>query len=113
MTCHQKERHMYGTPHATRTAIDPQPAAPSLIPVHGGPMPELERVNIGLLDEERQAIVDILNTVLADEFVLYAKTRRFHWNVEGVHFAQLHQLFEQQYEQLAQAIDGVAERARA
>jgi starvation-inducible DNA-binding protein len=67
---------------------------------------------IGLLDAARRAVVGILNVVLADEFVLYAKTRRFHWNVEGPNFAELHALFQQQYEQLSDIVDEVAERAR-
>jgi starvation-inducible DNA-binding protein len=70
-------------------------------------------VDIGIAGEQRQAVVAILNTVLADEFVLYVKSRRFHWNVEGPDFSELHELFQKQYEQLGQAIDEVAERARA
>ncbi len=66
-----------------------------------------------LPDAERRAVVAILNVVLADEFVLYTKARRFHWNVEGRHFSELHALFQDQYEQLAEIIDEVAERARA
>lgn len=70
-------------------------------------------VNIGLSDKQREAVVRILNTVLADEFVLYVKSRRFHWNVEGPDFSELHELFERQYEQLGEIVDQVAERARA
>jgi starvation-inducible DNA-binding protein len=70
-------------------------------------------VNIGLSDKQRTAVVTILNAVLADEFVLYTKSRRFHWNVEGSDFSELHKLFEQQYEQLGEIVDQVAERARA
>lgn len=69
--------------------------------------------DIGIAAEQRQAVVAILNTVLADEFVLYVKSRRFHWNVEGPDFAELHELFQKQYEQLGKAVDDVAERARA
>jgi starvation-inducible DNA-binding protein len=68
---------------------------------------------IGLADKQRQAVVDILNTTLADEFVLYVKSRRFHWNVEGPDFSELHDLFEKHYEQLGEIVDHVAERARA
>jgi starvation-inducible DNA-binding protein len=50
---------------------------------------------------------------LADVFALYAATRDYHWNVTGPHFHSLHKLFEEQYGQLATAIDDIAERARA
>lgn len=70
-------------------------------------------INIGLSDKQREAVVKILNTVLADEFVLYTKSRRFHWNVEGPDFSELHDLFEKHYEQLGEIVDQVAERARA
>jgi starvation-inducible DNA-binding protein len=68
---------------------------------------------IGMSEKQRQAVVAILNTVLADEFVLYTKSRRFHWNVQGPDFSELHDLFQKQYEQLGQIVDDVAERARA
>ena len=69
--------------------------------------------DIGIAENNRQAVIGILNTVLADEFVLYVKSRRFHWNVEGQDFAELHDLFQKQYEQLGAIVDDVAERARA
>jgi starvation-inducible DNA-binding protein len=50
---------------------------------------------------------------LADEYVLYTKTRKYHWNVEGPHFHNLHKLFESQYEEIDETIDAVAERIRA
>lgn len=67
----------------------------------------------GLTDETRRKVVDLLNHLLADEFVLYTKTRNFHWNVVGLHFGPLHALFESQYEALDDIVDAVAERARA
>jgi starvation-inducible DNA-binding protein len=70
-------------------------------------------LDIGLSDKQRAALVDMLNTLLADEFVLYVKTRRFHWNVTGVDFSELHKLFQEQYEALDKVVDEVAERARA
>jgi starvation-inducible DNA-binding protein len=70
-------------------------------------------VNIGIPDENRQRVVAILNTLLADEFLLYTKTRNFHWNVTGPQFNDLHKFFEAQYEALDDTIDEVAERARA
>ncbi len=68
--------------------------------------------NIGLSDAARQQLVEILNKRLSDAFVLYTKTRNYHWNVTGIEFIQLHKLFEDQYEQLAEGIDEVAERVR-
>ena len=70
-------------------------------------------VNIGLSDQQRDAVVKLLNTLLADEFVLYTKSRCFHWNVEGPDFSELHELFEKHYEQLGGIVDDVAERTRA
>jgi starvation-inducible DNA-binding protein len=71
------------------------------------------KANIGLSEKSRSAVVKILNELLADEFVLYVKTRRFHWNVEGPSFSELHKFFESQYEALDEILDEVAERARA
>lgn len=69
--------------------------------------------DLGLTDDGRKAVIDILNTLLADEFVLYTKTRNYHWNVVGPAFSQLHKFFEAQYEELDEVIDEVAERARS
>lgn len=68
--------------------------------------------NIGLSAKARDAVVETLSVLLADEHVLYVKTRNFHWNVTGPHFGPLHALFENQYNALAEAIDEVAERIR-
>ena len=70
-------------------------------------------INIGLTDKARVSIVKMLNTLLADEFILYAKTRRFHWNVVGQNFSEYHKFFEAQYEAIDEILDQVAERARA
>jgi len=69
--------------------------------------------NIGIADGARQAVVAVLNTLLADEYVLYTKTRNYHWNVTGLQFNDLHKFFEAQYEALDDIVDEVAERARA
>lgn len=69
--------------------------------------------NIGLSEEQRQGVVAILNTLLADEYLLYTKTRNYHWNVVGPQFNDLHKFFEAQYEELNEVVDDVAERARA
>jgi starvation-inducible DNA-binding protein len=71
------------------------------------------KTNIGLNDEARLEIGQMLNLILADEYVLYATTRDYHWNVTGPEFLSLHKQFEAQYEQAAVWIDDVAERARA
>lgn len=68
--------------------------------------------NLGIDEAERGAIVRILNAVLADEYVLYTKTRNYHWNVVGPQFNDLHKFFEAQYEELDGFVDEVAERAR-
>lgn len=69
--------------------------------------------NIGLSEQNIKGISKILNSLLADEFGLYLKTRNYHWNVVGIRFHDLHKLFEAQYEQLDEVVDNVAERARA
>ncbi len=66
--------------------------------------------NIGIADKNINSIVDILTIILADEHVLYIKTRKFHWNVFGNSFMELHKLFEEQYTELEEIIDEVAER---
>jgi starvation-inducible DNA-binding protein len=71
------------------------------------------KTNIGLNDEARLEVGQMLNLLLADEYVLYATTRDYHWNVTGPEFLSLHKQFEAQYEQIEQWIDDVAERARA
>ncbi|HEX7229424.1 MAG TPA: Dps family protein [Candidatus Binatia bacterium] len=69
-------------------------------------------LNIGLSDEQRAAVVKILNT-LSDEYLLYTKTRNYHWNVLGPQFNDLHKFFEEQYTELNVVVDDVAERARS
>jgi len=57
-------------------------------------------------------IVQILSQQLADTYLLYTKTQNFHWNIVDPRFYQLHKIFEEQYEELAKAIDIIAERIR-
>ena len=66
--------------------------------------------NIGIPDKKLSAVTELLSTVLAAEVTLYMKTRKFHWNVSGESFMELHKLFENQYSQLEESIDEVAER---
>lgn len=67
-------------------------------------------LNIGLSSKNLKSITGILSNVLADAMVLYTKTRKFHWNVSGNSFMELHKLFEKQYKILEEAIDEIAER---
>jgi starvation-inducible DNA-binding protein len=71
------------------------------------------RIDIGISKTQRKAIADGLSRLLADEYTLYLKTHNFHWNVTGPMFQTLHLLFETQYNELALAVDLVAERIRA
>ncbi|HET7876576.1 MAG TPA: DNA starvation/stationary phase protection protein [Methylomirabilota bacterium] len=68
--------------------------------------------NLGITDSNRDSVVRILAALLADEYVLYTKTRNYHWNVVGPQFNDLHKFFEAQYEALNDIVDEVAERAR-
>ncbi len=68
--------------------------------------------NLGITDKDRAGVVKLLNALLADEYVLYTKTRNYHWNVVGPQFNDLHKFFAEQYEALDDFIDEVAERAR-
>ena len=71
------------------------------------------KINTGISEEDRAAIVDGLSHLLADTYTLYLKTHNFHWNVTGPMFQTLHLMFETQYTELAQAVDLIAERIRA
>jgi len=68
------------------------------------------KINIGINEKNLKLSAEMLTTVLADENVLYIKTRKAHWNVTGESFMELHKLYESQYKQLEEAIDEVAER---
>ena len=70
-------------------------------------------VNIGINEENRKTIADSLSGVLADTYMLYLKTHNYHWNVTGELFHSLHEQFEEQYTELAEAVDEIAERIRA
>ncbi|MEJ2094463.1 MAG: DNA starvation/stationary phase protection protein [Gammaproteobacteria bacterium] len=70
-------------------------------------------INIGINEKDRKAIADGLSRVLADSYTLYLKTHNYHWNVTGPMFNTLHLMFEQQYTELAAAVDEIAERIRA
>ena len=70
------------------------------------------KVNIGITEKNRQAVAAALNQLLADEHILYNKTRNYHWSVEGPSFMEFHKLYEAQYDELAEIIDEIAERIR-
>jgi starvation-inducible DNA-binding protein len=65
------------------------------------------------IKEDKIEISELMKEVLADQFVLYAKARNYHWNVTGPYFFSLHDVFEKIYDELAEDIDSVAERIRA
>lgn len=70
------------------------------------------KANIGISDKNREAVATALSKLLANEYLLYTKTRNAHWNVEGPGFYDMHKFFEGQYEQLDEILDSVAERMR-
>src|SRR5471032_605659 len=70
-------------------------------------------LNTGISAKDRARIVKGLSRLLADTYTLYLKTHNFHWNVTGPMFNTLHLMFEGQYNELALAVDSIAERIRA
>lgn len=70
-------------------------------------------INIGISEKDRKDIAQGLSRLLADTYTLYLKTHNFHWNVTGPMFQTLHLMFETQYNELALAVDLIAERIRA
>ena len=68
------------------------------------------KLNIGITEKDLKSTNKLLGSILADEMTLYIKTRKAHWNVSGDSFMELHKLFEEQYKQLEESIDEVAER---
>ena len=71
------------------------------------------QIDIGISEKDRKKIADGLSRLLADTYTLYLKTHNFHWNVTGPMFNTLHLMFEAQYNELALAVDLIAERIRA
>ena len=70
------------------------------------------KTNIGIREADKKAVSDQLGKLLADEFLLYTKTRNAHWNIEGPDFHTMHIFFEDQYKQIDELVDSVAERIR-
>lgn len=71
------------------------------------------KIDNGISEKDRKAIANGLNHLLADSYTLYLMTHNFHWNVKGPMFNTLHLMFETQYNELALAVDLIAERIRA
>lgn len=76
-------------------------------------MSDAPTIDIGIGESDRQAIAEGLSRLLADTYTLYLKTHNYHWNVVGPMFNTLHLMFETQYNELALAVDQIAERIRA
>lgn len=75
--------------------------------------PREHEVHTGLERDERKKLSELLGDVLASTYLLYGKTHAYHWNVEGASFFAIHKLTDEQYHELGEAIDGIAERIRA
>lgn len=72
----------------------------------------MDKLNTGISAQNTRKVSEELNKLLADEFVLYLKTLKFHWNIEGKDFHALHVFLEEQYTDLQTIIDEIAERIR-
>ncbi len=72
----------------------------------------MRAINIGLTEQQRNGVIDLLNQDLADAYLLLVKTKKFHWDVVGPQFLTLHKLWEQHYNTLTANIDACAERIR-
>jgi starvation-inducible DNA-binding protein len=72
----------------------------------------MRAINIGLTQEQRQGVINLLNQDLADAYLLLVKTKKYHWDVVGPQFRSLHQLWEEHYQKLTLNIDALAERVR-
>jgi len=70
-------------------------------------------IHTGIPESDREAVAEGLSHLLADSYTLYLKTHNFHWNVTGPMFQTLHTMFEEEYTELATAVDEIAERIRA
>jgi len=71
------------------------------------------KTTIGIPNHDLEEVATLLNRLLADEYVLFTKTRKAHWNITGLNFYEMHKLFQSQYEALDIMIDDIAERVRS
>lgn len=69
-------------------------------------------INIGINQQDRENVAQSIKHLLADTYTLYLQTHNFHWNVTGSQFRELHLMFEEHYNELATAVDDIAERIR-
>lgn len=72
----------------------------------------MRKLNIGLTEEQRQGVTELLNKDLSDAYLLLIKTKKYHWDVVGPQFRSLHELWEEHYQALTETIDSIAERVR-
>ena len=72
----------------------------------------MSTIDIGINEKDRVNVAEGLKRLLADSYTLYLQTHNFHWNVTGPQFRELHLMFEEQYTELATAVDEIAERIR-
>lgn len=72
-----------------------------------------KEVKIGIPEKDREGVIKILTELLCDEYVMSAKTKKYHWNVVGPDFGELHKFLEEQYEEADEMVDLVAERIRS
>lgn len=78
-----------------------------------GEIQKMRKLNIGLSEEQRHGVIELLNRDLADAYLVLIKTKKHHWDVVGPQFRSLHLIWEEHYEALTQSIDSLAERIRA
>jgi len=72
----------------------------------------MRQINIGLSEEQRKGVIELLNRDLSNTYLLQLKTKKYHWDVIGPQFRTLHEIFEEQYTLLSESIDSIAERIR-
>ena len=72
----------------------------------------MNKIDIGIAEQDRINVAEGLKKLLADTYTLYLQTHNFHWNVTGPQFRELHLMFEEHYTEMAQAVDVIAERIR-
>ncbi|MBA3922846.1 MAG: DNA starvation/stationary phase protection protein [Nostocaceae cyanobacterium] len=72
----------------------------------------MRKINIGLTDEQREGVNNLLNSDLSDSYLLLVKTKKYHWDVVGPQFRSLHLMWDEQYQILSATIDSIAERVR-
>jgi starvation-inducible DNA-binding protein len=77
-----------------------------------GDFKAMRKLNIGLTEEQRQGVIELLNKDLSDAYLLLIKTKKYHWDVVGPQFRSLHEMWEEHYQTLTETIDSIAERVR-